>query len=184
MTHWNKSGSLMLTDSHDSGNAVQVVVFRRIGGSLEHIQHALGDDEATGDVDGGDEGGNSGQSLGRRVGHQSAAHDAETTGGGETGNGVGDAHKGGVQGGGHAPHRVVTRESGQAEGRHHLREGVIRRRFAQRHDGTQTGRVGQRVLERVAEVIGHFGLGLDGSGSGRSGRCGRRGGLERKRKEG
>ena len=38
------------------GDAEQVVVLWRIGGSLEHVKHSCGDDEASEHVDEGDEG--------------------------------------------------------------------------------------------------------------------------------
>ena len=47
---------------------VQVVVLNGVGGALEHVEHALGDGEATADVDGGHQHGRGGQPLrGRRA---------------------------------------------------------------------------------------------------------------------
>merc|ERR1712126_413650 len=110
------------------GNTHQHWVLWGVGGSLEHVQHPLGDDEASKDVDEGDEGSRGGQSLNHIGGIVAAAHEKETADSGDAGDGVSDGHQRRVEGGDDAPDGVVADNTAQGEGGGHVGEGGTGRR--------------------------------------------------------
>ena len=102
-------------EEHTSGDSVEVVVLWGISFSLEHVEHSLGDEETTTDVDGADEYGTGSEELGDGVREKSSSETEKTTGGRETGDGVGDTHEWGVECWGDGPDGLVPSDGGEGE---------------------------------------------------------------------
>ena len=81
-------GSHVAKEEGGPGNGEEIFVLWRVVWSLEHVQHALGDEEATKDVDGGDECGGSSQCGRGRGGQVASAHAQETTDGSDARDGL------------------------------------------------------------------------------------------------
>mmetsp|Transcript_14691 Transcript_14691/g.43515 ORF Transcript_14691/g.43515 Transcript_14691/m.43515 type:complete len:387 (+) Transcript_14691:826-1986(+) len=75
-------------------DGVEAVVLWRVRGALEHVEHLLRHEEATSNIHGGDEHSRGAEELARRRGHDTTAHEHESTHGGHAGDGVGDGHEG------------------------------------------------------------------------------------------
>ena len=92
---------------------------------LEHVEHSLGNNEATCDVD--ERQGNSGCGKGsrRRVREQSAAAKEHSSGGRHPRNSVGDGHERRMECWDHAPHRVIPTDARQGESGEHGRKGRV-----------------------------------------------------------
>eukprot|EP00053_Salpingoeca_punica_P012955 m.116409 g.116409 ORF g.116409 m.116409 type:complete len:1093 (-) comp16076_c1_seq1:125-3403(-) len=114
----------------EAGDGKEIVVLLRVSCAAEHVEHALGDEEAADNVDGRGRDGEVGQQRGRRVGKQAAAEQRHAANRGRAGNSVGHRHERRVQRRGHAPDDVVADNAGQRKGAHHGRERRAGRRNA------------------------------------------------------
>merc|ERR1719187_2832893 len=136
-----------------SGNAHQHGVLWGVGGALEHVQHALGHNEASEDVDEGDEGSASGQRLDGVGGVETTSHEEHSTNSCDSRDGVGDGHEGRVQGGDDAPHGVVADNAAEREGGGHVGEGGVGGANSKGVDCSKSSCVAQGSLHLLIEVV-------------------------------
>mmetsp|Transcript_13507 Transcript_13507/g.31396 ORF Transcript_13507/g.31396 Transcript_13507/m.31396 type:complete len:495 (-) Transcript_13507:739-2223(-) len=116
------AGSIQ-TQRGSSGNSIEMVIFRRVIRTLEHVQHFGRYNETTDNVDRGKSGSSSSkQRDGRVVGVRKKMH---TTQGGGTGNGIGHCHEWAVEGMGDTQHNLHTNHVAQRKRGEHGTEGGI-----------------------------------------------------------
>lgn len=77
--HTSARGSDVASAKENSGDGVHPGVFRGISGSLKHVQHALGDDEATSDINECEQDRHSTKGLRYSLGNIATAHDEHAT---------------------------------------------------------------------------------------------------------
>lgn len=152
---WNSEGvgGQERSEEETSGDSVEVVVLWGVSLSLEHVEHSLGDEETTSDVDGADEDGAGGECLGDGVGEETTSEAEETTGGGETGDGVGDTHEWSVEGGGDGPDGLVPSDGGESEGGDHSEEDWVRAEDSESDEGGESDSGEDGVLEGGGEGV-------------------------------
>ena len=133
--------------------SVQVVELGRIGRSLEHVQHSLGDYEPASDVDRGDERSGRGKPLRGCQRQNAAAHQQKTARSGDARYGVGDGHERRVESGRDVPDGVKADDARQGESGDHVGEGGIRRDDAQADQAAEAGCVLERVFQVLLKVV-------------------------------
>merc|ERR1719356_2311059 len=134
-------------DAHEHG------VLWGVGGALEHVQHALGHNEASEDVNEGDEGSASSQRLDGVGGVETTSHEEHSTNSCDSGDGVGHRHEGRVQGGDDAPHGVVADDAAKREGGGHVGEGGVGRANSKGVDCSKSSCVTQGSLHLLIKVV-------------------------------
>mmetsp|Transcript_44507 Transcript_44507/g.94714 ORF Transcript_44507/g.94714 Transcript_44507/m.94714 type:complete len:286 (+) Transcript_44507:1467-2324(+) len=123
------------------GNAVEVVVLRRVIGALEHIQHLLSNDESTDDVDGAQRGRERRQRRHPgRVAVRQEVHPAERRGAAD---GVSHGHERTVQRVRDPEHNLDSDDVREGEGREH---GAERRIWADAPHAKDSGAQVPRLL--------------------------------------
>lgn len=122
--------------------------------SSEHIEHSLGDNEATKDVDGGDECSGRCHSLDRVGRVEASAHLQETTDGSNTRNGIRNRHEWRVESWSYAPNGVVSDDGCQTQSRGHGGERSVRGSDSESHHRAQSTSVHQGVFQLEVEIVG------------------------------
>merc|ERR1711970_579586 len=134
-------------DSHEVG------ILWGVGGTLEHVEHSLGHNEASKDVDEGDKGGRSCKtfnSVGRNI---ATTHEEETSDSSDARDSIGDGHERRVEGRDDAPNGVVTNNAAKGHGSRHVGESTVRGTHAESSDSAKPCCVCQCLLQTVLERV-------------------------------